>query len=179
VDVAAPAAATEAAPAAAAAAPKEKMDVMTALKLVLKNAIVVDGLRRGIRECVKALDKYVATPQCCFSRSRAGSSPCQAPGAPLRPLLGLRQCRLCEARREPLQRAQDQHHQGRGQQAARRVGWSLQDRQGRQRPQGRRRVGRRRDGTLLFCPPACLPALLSPLSCSRARLFPSATVMRI
>jgi len=37
-----------------------EMDVLTALKVVLKKALIHDGLARGLRECVKALDKKEA-----------------------------------------------------------------------------------------------------------------------
>eukprot|EP00730_Choanoeca_flexa_P016128 TRINITY_DN7561_c0_g1_i3.p1 TRINITY_DN7561_c0_g1~~TRINITY_DN7561_c0_g1_i3.p1 ORF type:complete len:148 (+),score=50.76 TRINITY_DN7561_c0_g1_i3:117-560(+) len=44
----------------AAAAPAGKMDTMTALQEVLKNAVYVDGLARGVHEVTKALDKGAA-----------------------------------------------------------------------------------------------------------------------
>jgi len=44
----------------AEAAPKGKLSVEEALQQVLKNALVHDGLARGLRECAKALDKRQA-----------------------------------------------------------------------------------------------------------------------
>ncbi|KAF7776606.1 hypothetical protein Agabi119p4_4999 [Agaricus bisporus var. burnettii] len=41
-------------------APKGKLTVEEALQQVLKNALVHDGLARGLRECAKALDKRQA-----------------------------------------------------------------------------------------------------------------------
>ena len=52
----APEVAEEAAAAPAPAAP-EVIDHMTALQRVLRMAMVADGLRRGLHECVKALAK--------------------------------------------------------------------------------------------------------------------------
>ncbi|KAK7467400.1 40S ribosomal protein S12, variant 2 [Stygiomarasmius scandens] len=45
---------------AAVEAPKGKLSVEDALQQVLKNALVHDGLARGLRECAKALDKRQA-----------------------------------------------------------------------------------------------------------------------
>merc|ERR1711900_10321 len=39
------------------AAPEEPLDKISALKQVLKKALIHDGLARGIRECAKMLDK--------------------------------------------------------------------------------------------------------------------------
>ncbi|KAG5634523.1 hypothetical protein DXG03_005855 [Asterophora parasitica] len=44
----------------AAEAPKGKLSVEDALQQVLKNALVHDGLARGLREAAKALDKRQA-----------------------------------------------------------------------------------------------------------------------
>ncbi|TFK95669.1 50S ribosomal protein L30e-like protein [Pterulicium gracile] len=41
-------------------APKGKLSLQEALQQVLKNALVHDGLARGLRECAKALDKRQA-----------------------------------------------------------------------------------------------------------------------
>lgn len=50
-----------AAPAAAPAAPavEEPLSPNEALKRVIRSALVVDGLRRGLHECAKALSKSV------------------------------------------------------------------------------------------------------------------------
>jgi len=39
------------------AEPEGPMDTTTALKMVLKKALIHDGLRRGIHECAKSLEK--------------------------------------------------------------------------------------------------------------------------
>jgi len=40
--------------------PGAEMDILSALKVVLKKALLHDGLARGLRECVKALDRREA-----------------------------------------------------------------------------------------------------------------------
>jgi len=41
-------------------APKQEMDMTTALKEVLKKALIHDGLARGLHEVCKALEKRTA-----------------------------------------------------------------------------------------------------------------------
>lgn len=77
--------------AAEAAAPAEsgEMDVMTALKQVLKKALVHDGLKRGLHEAAKALDRRSAR-LCCLANdcdldqyTRLVKGLCAAHGIPL------------------------------------------------------------------------------------------------
>ncbi|GMH55993.1 hypothetical protein TrRE_jg11304 [Triparma retinervis] len=46
----------------------QEMSVLDALKEVLKKALMHDGLRKGLHECAKALDKQSAR-LCCLSKS--------------------------------------------------------------------------------------------------------------
>merc|ERR1712059_43334 len=47
-------------PSAAAVVPTGPMDINTAIQEVLKQALIADGLARGLRESAKALDKRQA-----------------------------------------------------------------------------------------------------------------------
>ena len=49
------------------AAPAGPMDTRTALREVLKKALTHDGLKRGLHECAKSLDKGVAR-LCCLAQ---------------------------------------------------------------------------------------------------------------
>ena len=60
--------AAEAGEAVPAEAPEAPMDVETPLQKVLKNALIHDGLRRGLHECAKALDAGKAK-LCVLSQS--------------------------------------------------------------------------------------------------------------
>eukprot|EP00353_Schmidingerella_taraikaensis_P006999 CAMPEP_0185572500 /NCGR_PEP_ID=MMETSP0434-20130131/4417_1 /TAXON_ID=626734 ORGANISM="Favella taraikaensis, Strain Fe Narragansett Bay" /NCGR_SAMPLE_ID=MMETSP0434 /ASSEMBLY_ACC=CAM_ASM_000379 /LENGTH=149 /DNA_ID=CAMNT_0028188391 /DNA_START=22 /DNA_END=471 /DNA_ORIENTATION=- len=60
-EVVAPVAAAEETPAGPVeVAPPKEMDVMEALKAVLRKALSRDGLKRGLHECAKALDRRTA-----------------------------------------------------------------------------------------------------------------------
>mmetsp|Transcript_59374 Transcript_59374/g.134405 ORF Transcript_59374/g.134405 Transcript_59374/m.134405 type:complete len:143 (-) Transcript_59374:272-700(-) len=59
--------AENAAPAAEEVVEVKEMNVLDALKQVLKNALVHDGLRRGLHECAKALDMKTAK-LCCLAK---------------------------------------------------------------------------------------------------------------
>lgn len=46
--------------------PEVELDLNDSLKIALKNALVHDGLRRGLHECAKALDRRTAK-LCCLA----------------------------------------------------------------------------------------------------------------
>ena len=63
------------------AEPEGPMDTTTALKMVLKKALIHDGLRRGIHECAKSLEKGEAED----ARSRIKGRPVQSQRSPPTP----------------------------------------------------------------------------------------------
>ena len=89
-----------------AAAPSGPMDINTAIQEVLKQALIADGLARGVRETQKALDKRQAL--LCILAERE-----------------LRRADVQEAHLRPLHGAQHPPDQGGQQHEAGRVGWTL------------------------------------------------------
>merc|ERR1712203_1208897 len=110
--------------AAAAAAAAAAMDIQKAIQEVLKEALIHDGLARGLRETTKALE----TGHCLYPRRK------------------LRRGELQETYQGPLHGARDPPDHRRRRPEAWRVGRPLQDRQGGRGQEDRKVLLRRHQG---------------------------------